>query len=105
MQPMLNISKGEEITMMCVSRLLPQNGYYKFLAKRRADGKYEWVHFIERIDKRKENVYRGDVKDKEELKQVLDIMNRNLVKFFGAAAEMKPGKADMYSIDGKPLLD
>ena len=104
-QPMLNIGKGEEIAMMCISGLLPQNGYYKFLAKRKADGKYEWVHFIERLDKRKENVYRGDVKGENELKQVLEIMNRNLIKFFGSAAEMKPGKADIYTTDGKPLLE
>ena len=87
--------------MMCVSQLLVGTGYYKFLSKRKADKKYEWVHFVERADKRKENVYRGETADMEHLKLVLEIMNRNLVKTFGPLAEMKTGAADYYSAHGK----
>lgn len=65
------------------------------------NGSYEWVHFVERLDKKKENVYRGDVKHEAELLTVVDIMNRNLTKIFGPLAEMKPGQADFYSAFGK----
>ena len=37
----------------------------------------------------------------EQLKLVLDIMNRNLIKIFGPLAEMKAGIADFYSAQGK----
>ncbi len=97
----INVGKGEEIAMMCVSQFIPGTGHYKFLSKQRKDKKYEWAHFVERVDKKKENVYRGEVKDLEQLKLVLDIMNRNLVKIFGPLAEMKSGQADYYSAHGK----
>ena len=97
----INVEKGEEIAIMCVSQFIPGTGYYKFLAKKRKDKKYEWVHFVERVDKRKEKVYRGEAADIEQLKLVLDIMNRNLVKVFGPLAEMKTGTADYYSAHGK----
>ena len=97
----INVEKGEEIAVMCVSQFIPGTGYYKFLAKKRKDKKYEWAHFIERQDKRKEGVYRGDVKDMKQLMMVLDIMNRNLIKIFGPLAEMKTGSADFYSEYGK----
>lgn len=49
----MNVEKGEEIAMMCVSQLLVGTGFYKFLSKRKVDKKYEWVHFVERMDKKK----------------------------------------------------
>jgi hypothetical protein len=98
---MMNIEKGEEIAMMCVSQALPNHGYYKFLAKKKVDDTCEWVHFIERFDKRKEKVYVGHVASADQLLTVLDIMNRNLVKTFGVSAEMKSGHFDIYSAFGK----
>jgi hypothetical protein len=97
----MNVEKGEEIAMMCISQAIPNHGYYKFLAKKKVDDTCEWVHFIERFDKRKENVYRGHVDKVDQLLTVLDIMNRNLVKTFGAIAEMKSGSFDIYSAFGK----
>jgi hypothetical protein len=97
----MNVEKGEEIAMMCVSQAIPNHGYYKFLAKKKTDDTFEWAHFIERFDKRKENVYRGHVDRPDQLLTVLDIMNRNLVKTFGASAEMKSGDYDIYSAFGK----
>jgi hypothetical protein len=97
----MNIEKGEEIAMMCVSQAIPNHGYYKFLAKKKVDNTYQWAHFIERFDKRKEKVYRGDVDSADRLLTVLEIMNRNLVKIFGASAEMKSGDFDIYSAFGK----
>lgn len=97
----MKVEKGEEIAMMFVSQAIPNHGYYKFLAKKKIDDTFEWVHFIERFDKRKENVYRGHVDKADQLLTVLDIMNRNLVKTFGAAAEMKSADFDIYSAFGK----
>jgi hypothetical protein len=97
----MNVEKGEEIAMMCVSQAIPNHGYYKFLAKKKTDDTCEWVHFIERFDKHKEKVYRGHVDKVDQLLTVLDIMNRNLVKTFGASAEMKSGDFDIYSAFGK----
>jgi hypothetical protein len=97
----MNIEKGEEIAMMCISQALPNHGYYKFLAKKKVDNTFEWAHFIERFDKRKEAVYRGHVDSADQLLTVLEIMNRNLVKTFGASAEMKSGNFDIYSAFGK----
>ena len=98
---MMEVKEGEEIAMMLVSQLLPGSGYFKLLAKKKHDNSFEWVHFVERLDKKKENVYRGEVKHEAELLTVVDIMNRNLTKILGPLAEMKPGHADFYSVFGK----
>jgi hypothetical protein len=100
-EPIIRVSKGEEIAMMCISGLLVGTGYYKFLAKKRIDKKYEWAHFVERLNKRKENFYRGEAKDLAELNMVFGIMNRTLIKTFGPLAEMKPAATDYYSEHGK----
>lgn len=98
--PMLNIESGEEIVMMLVSQLVPGSGYFKMLAKKKRNGHFEWVHFVERLDKKKENVYRGEVKHEAELVTVLEIMNRNLMKLFGPNAEMKAGQPEFFSTLG-----
>jgi hypothetical protein len=74
--PMLKIESGEEIAMMRVSQLVPGSGFFKLLAKKKKNGNFEWVHFVERLDKRKENVYTGELKNEAELMTVLEIMNR-----------------------------
>ena len=100
LQPMLNIDKGEEIIHGLVSSYVPGTGYYKFLSKQKKDGTYEWAHFVERVNGNKEKVYRGDVKTKEELEMVLEVMNKTLTKVFGPAAEMKIGKTEISTTDG-----
>src|SRR5207244_9599627 len=87
----MNIEKGEQIAIALVSSHIPGTGRYKFLAKKKKNGEYEWAHFIERDNGNKEKVYRGEVKTEEELKLVLSIMNKNLKKIFGDKAEMKAG--------------
>lgn len=100
LQPMLNIAKGEEIIHALVSNYIPGTGYYKFLSKQKADGTCEWVHFVERVNGNKEKVFRGETKTKEELNTVLEVMNRNLTRIFGPAAEMKPGKTEVRTTAG-----
>ena len=101
----MHVDKGEEIVIGLVSGNIPGSGRYKFLAKKNKAGIYEWAHFIERDSGLKEKVYRGEVKTKEELKTVLEIMNRNLIKIFGANAEMKEGIPEFRSLMGNKFDD
>ena len=85
----MSVEKGEEIVAALISGHIPGTGYYKLLAKKRRDGSIEWAHFTERDNGQKENVYRGEVKDDEELQLVMSIMNKHLVRVFGEEAVMK----------------
>jgi hypothetical protein len=98
--PMLSIDKGEEIVHALVSAYIPGTGYYKFLSKQKTDQTFAWVHFVERVNGSKENVYRGEAGSKEVLEKALELMNRNLLRIFGAAAEMKPGKTEVKTTMG-----
>lgn len=102
MQPaaIMNIEKGEEIVAALVSGHIAGTGRYKFLAKKRKDKAYEWAHFKERDNGLKEGVIRGEVKNEDELKLVLEIMNKNLIRIFGQQAKMKNGMPEFRSITG-----
>jgi len=97
--------KGEEIAMAGISGSIPGTGRYTFLAKKRRDNKYEWVHFKERDHGRKEGVYLGEAKVEKELKMVFELMNKNLVRIFGPHAEMKEGIPGFRSIPGTRFDD
>ena len=101
----MNLAKGEEVAAGYVSGHIPGTGCYKFLAKKKRDGKYEWAHFTERDSGLKENVYRGEVAREEELKLVVSIMNKNLKMVFGAHAEMKEAKFEIRPLGGKKMDD
>ena len=101
----MNIEKGEEIAIAVVSGVIPGTGRYKFLAKKKKNGEYEWAHFKERDNGNKEVVYRGEVKTEDELKLVFSIMNKNLKKIFGEKAEMKEGIPEFRSLMGTKFDD
>lgn len=101
----MNIDKGEEIVIANVSGHIAGTGRYKFLAKKKVNGKYEWAHFVERDNGVKENVYRGEVNNGEELKMVLDITNKTLKRIFGVHAEMNQGIPEFRSITGQKFDD
>ena len=101
----MNIEKGEEIAIAVVSGAIPGTGMYKFLAKKKKNGEYEWAHFKERDNGNKEIVYRGEVKTEDELKLVLEVMNKNLKKIFGEKAEMKQGIPEFRSLMGTKFDD
>jgi len=101
----MNVDKGEELVAALVSGPIAGTGRYKFLAKKRKDKKIEWAHFVERDNVSKENVYRGEVNNDEELKLVLEIMNKNLSKIFGSNAEMKQGIPEFRSLMGTKFDD
>ena len=95
----MNVDKGEEIAGGWATPHIPQVGVYKLLAKKRQDGVIEWAHFVQRDNGLREKVYRGDVESREQLEEVLEIMNRNLQKVFGVI--MQSADYDMYTLDGK----
>ena len=99
----MNLDKGEEVASMLVGGHIKGTGRYKFLAKKKKNGKYEWAHFTERDNGNKENVYRGEVKSKKELDLVIEIMNKNLKRIFGNQAEMAPGFPEVRTLDGKKV--
>lgn len=101
----MNVEKGEQIAIALVSGHIPGTGRYKFLSKKKKDGQYEWAHFSERDNGSKENVVRGEVKNEEELKLVLGIMNKNLKKIFGDKAEMVNGIPEFRSLQGTKFND
>jgi hypothetical protein len=105
MEPLaiMNLCRGEEIAAMMMSEQIPGTGHYKLLAKKRVDGKFEWAHFIQRSNGYKEKMYKGEVSSEDELKMIINVMNKTLVRIFGPVAEMKPGKPSFYSLDGKEI--
>jgi hypothetical protein len=99
----MSVDEGEEIVSTLMSSHIAGTGYYKFLAKKRKDGKYEWAHFVQRDSGMKDSVYKGETENEEQLKLVIDIMNRNLTRIFGSPAEMKPGSPSFHNISGQKL--
>ena len=61
--------------------------------------------FYERDNGSKENVYSGEVKTEDELKQVLGIMNKNLKRIFGDKAEIKEEIPEFRSLMGTKFDD
>jgi hypothetical protein len=96
--PILSVGKDEEIIYTLVSSYISGTGYYKLLAKQKADKTFEWAHFKERVNGEKEAVYTGHTATREELDTVLEIMNRNLVNTFGHHAEMKQGELKVSTL-------
>lgn len=101
----MNIDKGEEITGMWVTPHIAGTGIYKLLAKKCIDKKYEWAHFVQRDNGMKENVYRGKVENIDQLKLVLEIMNKNLENTFGKHINLQTAKYDTFTLDGAKVDD
>lgn len=95
----MNVDKDEEIVGGWASARVPQVGIYKLLAKKRKDGVIEWAHFVQRDSGLKEKVYRGEVESREQLDEVLEVMNKHLLRVFGIT--MKSADYDMFTLDGK----
>ncbi len=95
----MNVDEGEESAGGWASPHIPQVGIYKLLAEKKRDGSFEWAHFVQRDNGTKEKIYRGQVKSREQLDEVLEIMNKNLHKFLGVT--MQAADYNAYSLDGK----
>ncbi len=104
----MNVDKGEEIVGGWAAPRIPQVGIYKLLAKKKKNNVIEWAHFVQRDNGLKEKVYRGEVESPEQLNEVLEIMNKNLLKFFPGTARqgrcsvvMVAADYDITMLDGK----
>jgi len=95
----MNVDEGEEIVGGWASAHIPQVGVYKLLAKKRKNGIIEWAHFVQRDNGLKDKVYRGEVESREELAEVLEVMNKHLLRVFGTT--MKAADYDTYTLDRK----
>ena len=100
---LMNVDKGEEIAGAWVTPTVPGVGFYKLLAKKKKDGQYEWVHFVQRADGRKENVYRGEVESEARLKDVVEAINRALNTAYGSTIRLQVADYDLYTLDGKKI--
>jgi len=96
----MNIEEGEEIAGMWITPLIPGTGQYKFLAKKKKDGTFEWAQLIQRISGEKEIVFRGSTKTKKELEKVLALSNNMLQKIFGREINLAKAAYSSYTVDG-----
>ncbi len=102
-QAVMNVEKGESIEGMWATPEIPQTGVYKLVAKKRADGVYEWVHFQHRPDGVRKVLFRGEVESQDQLSVVLDAANKHLARLFGVI--MSAADVSMKTLDGRSLDD
>jgi hypothetical protein len=103
----LNVDKGDEIVGGWITPKIPEVGVYKLLVVKRKSGKYEWAHFIQRDTGAKDRVMRGDFVEPEKLDVLLDAINKNLARVYGAHVKILPADYDMMTLDGRkppPLI-
>jgi hypothetical protein len=79
---------------------VPGVGFYKLLAKRLADGRYEWVHFTQRADGNKDKFYRGTVESVERLADVVTAINNSLATAYDPAIRLMPAESEVHPVDG-----
>ena len=99
----MSIEKGEELFGGWATPSIPQVGIYKLLAKKKADGTIEWVHFVQRDNGLKEKVMRGTVNTVDEFAFVNATVNNNMRRIFGVA--MQAAGYDVRTLDGKKASD
>jgi hypothetical protein len=99
----MNIEKSEEIAGLWATPQIPQVGVYKLAAKKRLDGKFEWVHFQHRLDGARKVLFRGEVESRMRLADVLDATNTILTRVYGVVmqvTEFEASTPDGMKFDG-----
>ena len=96
----MNIDEGEEIAGMWITPLIPGTGQYKFLAKKKKDGTFEWAQIIQRDSGEKQLVFRGAAKTKKELEKVVALSSGMMKKIFGSEINFAKAQYDVYTVDG-----
>ena len=99
-QALMSVDKGEEIAGTWTTATVPGIGFYTLLAKRRADGTCEWVHFVQRADGSKDKVYRGEVENEARLADVVAAINSALRTAYGPLIRLHHAEADISFVDG-----
>ncbi len=95
----MSVDKGETIEGMWAAPEIPEVGGYKLVAKKRADGVYEWVHFQHRPDGTRKVLFRGEVESKERLAVVLEAANKQLQNIFGVS--LSSADVSVRTLDGR----
>jgi hypothetical protein len=96
----MNIDEGEEIAGMWITPLIPGTGQYNLLARKKKDGIFEWAQLIQRESGEKQLIFRGSVKTKKELEQVLILSNNMLHKIFGDKINLEKANYNTYTVGG-----
>jgi hypothetical protein len=102
-QAVLNIDAGEEIAGLWATPRIPDIGIYKLTAKKRLDGKFEWVHFQHRPDDTRKVLLRGEVASGDLLGAILSVTNSTLSRIYGVvmqAADFSASTTDGKKFDG-----
>ena len=101
-QAIMDILEGEEIAEALITPHIEGSGgaVYKFLAKKKKDGSFEWVHFVQLPNGSKEDFWTGEVMDRQELDRVVDAINRSLKTAFGSKIILRPAETDVF-VPGK----
>lgn len=99
----MDVAEDEEIVGGWATPHIPQTGVYKLLAKKRKDGVIEWAHFVQRDSGAKERIMRGEVNDRAQLDELIEIVNKNLHALFGV--QLQAGDYDMYMPGAKKMPD
>jgi len=98
-QAVMHIERGEELAGMWATPQMPQIGVYKLIAKKRADGKFEWVHFQHRQDGTRKVLFRGELESRARIAEVVDATNRTLTRVYGVV--MQVADFDRKTLDGR----
>jgi hypothetical protein len=96
----MSVGKDEEVAGVWASPAVPGVGFYKLLAKRLADGRCEWVHFVQRDNGSKDKFYRGTVESVERLADVVTAINNSLATAYGPAIRLAPAESEVRPVDG-----
>ncbi len=96
----MSIENGEELAAGLISTHIPGTGRYKFLAKKKVCGNFDWAHFIERDNGMKDSFYTGTTKDEKQLQELIEIINKVLKKVYGAHVFLQPGFPEVRTLEG-----
>ena len=98
------IEDGEEIAGLWISAPeIPEVGFYKLMAKQKADGTCEWAHIQQRSDGSKKFLFRGEVDSKHQLKDVVKAVNKILGQLTGGKVKLEEAATSIQSIDGRHI--
>lgn len=101
----MTVDAGEEVLGGWTTPPIPTVGFYKLLAKRKADGTCEWAHFVQREDGTRASVTRGTVPTAAKLQDVIEVMNGALRKTFGPHIQLRNAVMSAQTLDGRKISD
>lgn len=79
---------------------IPGTGRYRLLATPNAKGQFEWTHFIERDNGYRDHFMRGLVQNRQELEDLIALINRTLTAVFGEGAMMQETAGPLVMFPG-----